>query len=130
MTASELSPKRTTSPEFGIISVVAPSPVHAPGAKRDMTEGFKDKFAKMLTLTLLGVIFVVGALSVWPTYLRGRSLKRQDAELTRRIEEKKREIATLIEYQRRFRTDADFVEHIARRNNRVFPGELVFVFED
>ena len=95
-----------------------------------MTDGFKDKFAKMLTLTLLGVIFVVGALSVWPTYLRGRSLKRQDAELARRIEEKKREIATLIEYQRRFRTDADFVEQIARRNNRVFPGELVFVFED
>ena len=115
---------------FGIISVAAPSPVHAPGAKRNMTDGFKDKFAKILTLTLLGVIFVVGALSVWPTYLRGRSLKRQDAELARRIEEKKREIATLIEYQRRFRTDADFVEQIARRNNRVFPGELVFVFED
>lgn len=99
-------------------------------ANYDMREGFKDKFAKILTLILLAVIFVVGALSVWPTYLRGMSLKRQDAELTKRIEEKKREIATLIEYQRRFRTDADFVEQIARKNNRVFPGELVFVFED
>ncbi len=95
-----------------------------------MTEGFKDKVAKILTLTLLAVIGVGGALSVWPTYLRGQSLKRQDAELTQRIEEKKREIAKLIEYQKRFRTDSDFVEQIARRNNRVFPGELVFVFDD
>jgi hypothetical protein len=34
----------------------------------------------------------------------------------------------LVENQRRFRTDADFVESIARQNRRVFPGELVFVF--
>ena len=47
-----------------------------------------------------------------------------------RIEEKKREIAKLIENQNRFRSDRDFVEQIARRNGRVFPGELVFVFED
>ena len=73
---------------------------------------------------------VGGAVSVWPTYQRGKELKRQDAELTQRIEEKKREIAKLVENQNRFRSDRDFVEQIARRNGRVFPGELVFVFED
>ena len=46
------------------------------------------------------------------------------------LEEKKKEIARLVENQRRFRTDPDFVEAIARRNRRVFPGELVFIFED
>ena len=95
-----------------------------------MTDGFKDKVAKILTIVLLAVIGVGGAFSVWPTYLRGRSLKQQDAELSRRIEEKKREIAKLIDNQKRFRTDSDFVEMIARQNRRVYPGELVFIFEE
>ena len=40
------------------------------------------------------------------------------------------EIAKLLDNQRRFRTDPDFVEHIARQNHRVFPGELVFMFNE
>lgn len=95
-----------------------------------MTEGFKDKVAQTVTIALLVLIGVGGALCVWPTYLRGRSLKRQNAELERKIEEKKREIARLIDYQRRFKTDPDVVERIARQNNRVYPGELVFIFDD
>lgn len=95
-----------------------------------MTDGFKDKVAKVVTVVLLAVIGVGGAFSVWPTYLRGRSLKQQDEELSRRIEEKKRDIAKLKENQKRFLSDPDFVEQIARRNGRVFPGEIVFVFED
>ena len=47
-----------------------------------------------------------------------------------RIEEKKREIAKLIDYQKRFKTDPDLVERIARQNGRVYPGELVFIFDD
>ena len=95
-----------------------------------MKEGFKDKVAKFCTIALLVVIGAGGAVSVWPTYLRGRSLKLQDAELTQRIEEKKREIEKLKEKQRRFKTDRDYVEQIARKSGRVFPGELVFKFED
>ena len=95
-----------------------------------MNEGLKEKVAKIVTISLLAIIGALGALSVWPTYLRGQSLKRQDAELTRRIEEKKREIARLIDFQKRFKTDPDLVERIARQNGRVYPGELVFIFED
>lgn len=95
-----------------------------------MNDGLKEKVAKIVTISLLAIIGSLGALSVWPTYLRGQSLKRQDAELTRRIEEKKREIARLIDFQKRFRTDPDLVERIARQNGRVYPGELVFIFED
>ena len=75
------------------------------------------------------VILIGGLFTAWPAYLRGRTLRRQDAELLRQIEAKKREIAVLRENQQRFRTDSDFVETIARQNRRVFPGELVFVFE-
>lgn len=52
------------------------------------------------------------------------------AELEIRIANKQREIAHLRENQRRFRNDPDFIEKIARQNHRVFPGELVFVFDD
>jgi cell division protein FtsB len=62
--------------------------------------------------------------------LRSQSLKERNAELARQIDEKRREIADLLDRQRRFKTDRDFVETIARRNKRVYPGELVFVFED
>jgi cell division protein FtsB len=51
-------------------------------------------------------------------------------ELRAQIEAKQRQIAKLSENQRRFRSDPDFVESIARQNRRVFPGELVFIFED
>ena len=76
------------------------------------------------------VIVVVGLLFLWPTYTRGQSLRRQAAELDAKIAAKQREIDRLVDNRRRFRSDRDFVEHIARQNGRVFPGELVFIYED
>jgi cell division protein FtsB len=95
-----------------------------------MKEGFKEKLGRFVTVVLVIGVAAVGLVTAWPNYLRSRSLKRQDAELAERIDEKKREIARLKEYQNRFRTDSEFVENIARQNRRVFPGELVFKFED
>lgn len=80
--------------------------------------------------TLLVLIVGGGLFMAYPSFRRSQALKRQDAELQERIEDKKREIAALIENQRRFKADADFVETIARQNRRVFPGELVFIFEE
>ena len=94
-----------------------------------MNEGLKDKIARYLTYAALLLIVVGGTVMMYPNYRRSEALKRQNAELQERIDEKKREIAQLMDYQRRFRTDADFVETIARQNHRVFPGELVFIFE-
>ena len=94
-----------------------------------MNEGLKDKIARYLTYAALLLIVVGVMVMMYPNYRRSEALKRQNAELQERIDEKKREIAQLIDYQRRFRTDADFVETIARQNHRVFPGELVFIFE-
>ena len=95
-----------------------------------MTDSWKDKFVKWFALALVASVFVGGLLVAWPTYRRGQSLRRADAELTDRIEAKRAEIAKLIDNQRRFKTDPDFVEHIARQNHRVFPGELVFMFNE
>ncbi len=94
-----------------------------------MTENLRDKVLRYLIICVLLLIVGGGLVVMYPNYRRSEALKRQNAELQERIDRKKREIATLIENQRRFRTDADFVEMIARQNHRVFPGELVFIFE-
>ena len=95
-----------------------------------MRDGTKERIFHYFTLVILAVI-VIGGLSVaYPQWRQRESLKRQDAELRRQIEAKNREISQLKKNQRRFQTDPDFVEAIARKNCRVFPGELVFIFED
>lgn len=94
-----------------------------------MSESLKDRILRILTGSVLLLIVIGGLVMMYPNYRRSESLKKQNAELQEKIDMKKREIATLIENQSRFRTDSDFVEMIARQNHRVFPGELVFVFE-
>lgn len=88
-----------------------------------------EKITRVVVILIVLVVFVGGLASAWPAYLRGRSLKVRDARLAAEIEEKKREIAHLKENQQRFKSDSEFVEAIARQNKRVFPGELVFIFE-
>jgi len=94
-----------------------------------MNGGLKERVLKILTGFVLVLIIIGGLVLMYPDYRRSESLKRQNAELQEKIDRKKAEIATLMENQRRFRTDADFVEMIARQNHRVFPGELVFIYE-
>lgn len=96
---------------------------------RAMNEVLKEKVLSVLTGCVLLVIIIGGIVMIYPNYRRSESLKRQNAELQETIDRKKREIAQLEENQRRFRTDADFVEMIARQNRRVFPGELIFTFD-
>ena len=94
-----------------------------------MRDGLKELFVKCLTGFLLALIVVGGLVMTYPNYRRSESLRRQNADLQAQIDRKKAEIARLVENQRRFRTDSDFVEAIARQNNRVFPGEIVFILE-
>lgn len=95
-----------------------------------MQDSLKEKIVRAFAVAILLAVFVAGLIFVRPDYLRSQSLKERNAELARQIDEKRREMADLLDRQRRFKTDRDFVETIARRNKRVYPGELVFVFED
>ena len=88
-----------------------------------------EKLTRIFTVLIVLVVLVGGLASAWPAYLRGRSLKVRDAQLAAEIEEKKAQIEAIREKQRRFNTDREFVESLARQNRRVFPGELVFIFE-
>ncbi len=80
-------------------------------------------------MTLVLVILIGGLVVAWPDYQRRQAILEKDLELSTLIEEKKAAIEELKKNQERFSTDRDFVEAIARQNNRVFPGELVFIFE-
>ena len=95
-----------------------------------MSFNFSSNFLQGVAIVVLCIIVLGGAAIAYPTWRRGRDLKRRDAELALSIERKKAEIVQLMEYQRRFKTDPGFVESIARRNRRVFPGEYVFIFDD
>ncbi len=94
-----------------------------------MREGLKEIIVKFLTGLVLALIVVGGLVMTYPNYRESESLRRKNAELQARIDQKKADIAKLVENQRRFRSDPDFVEAIARQNHRVFPGEVVFIFE-
>lgn len=95
-----------------------------------MSDNLKESYLHWFTLSLMALVVGGGIAMAYPSYRRGQALKDQEAELDARIEAKKAEIARLCENQSRFKTDPDFVEVIARQNRRVFPGELVFIFED
>lgn len=95
-----------------------------------MGENLKDSLAKWVTVAILAGIVIIGLLMIYPKFLRSQALRRENAELQEQIDIKKREIARLIDNQRRFRTDRDFVELIARQNHRIYPGELIFIFDD
>ena len=94
-----------------------------------MQEGLSGKVVSVLTWALVLAIIVVGAVSLYPKWVRCQSLKRENAELQASIDRKKAEIAKLRDNQVRFRTEPDFVEAIARQKHRVFPGEYVFILE-
>lgn len=95
-----------------------------------MGGSIKDCLYKFGFLVITVVIIVGFAIALYPNYQRRNSLIAKEAEYSRLIEEKKLEIADLREKQSRFQNDTDFIESIARQNNRVYPGELVFIFED
>lgn len=90
-------------------------------------------FLTIITRTTLIVALVLvvaaGVITLPPKLAQMRGLERQRDELLRRIAHKKYEIKTLKDKQQRFKADPEFVEHIARQNRRVRPGELVFVFD-
>lgn len=89
-----------------------------------------DKLFQGLFFVIFVVIVGTGMMITLPKYHQAAGLEQAKADLQRRIDLKTAEIAAVREKQNRFRTDREFVEGIARENRRVFPGEVVFVFEN
>ncbi len=92
----------------------------------------KIVYKVLLVFFVLGFVcvFAVGAIVSYPKYRHVCGLAAERDRINQRIAEKAREIAEIKAKQRRFNTDREFVETLARRDRRIFPGELVFIFDD
>lgn len=91
---------------------------------------FIDRLSRLVFIVLFAGIVVAGVVASYPRYKRMQGLAQEKARVQKLIEEKKAEIAELKEQQQRYSSDRGFVEKLARRNRRVYPGELVFIFDD
>ena len=89
-----------------------------------------DKISQTFFYVAFAVVIVMGVVMSYPMYRQAQGLCNERDQIRRRIEEKGREIAAIRDRQRRFTADREFVESLARENRRVYPNELVFVFED
>ena len=84
-----------------------------------------------LGLVLAGILFIIGfSVSVdVPLFQRYQRAKEQRSELHEQNARLKEKLAKLRSNQERFRTDPEFVARLARKNRRLVPGEIVFVFD-
>ncbi len=95
-----------------------------------MKDETKDKIYTALTVALVLLVLAGGLVKAYPRYSQYRALKAKVAAIEAKASETVRKTAELVEKQRRFQTDREFVESIARQNHRVYPGELVFLFPE
>ncbi len=95
-----------------------------------MREGLVNRLWQLFVYLMILLIIGGGLVFIYPNYCQRQALREKENDLLKQIQAKKAEIARLAEFQRRFKSDPDFVESIARQNRRVYPGELIFLFED
>ena len=87
-----------------------------------------DKIFQSLSFALLLAIFAGGIWFCSKPWRKAQDLTAERDRIMRKISARQAEIDTMRENQRRFNTDREFVEMLARKNHRLFPGEVVFVF--
>ena len=93
-------------------------------------EKLLDRLFQLLFFAAFACIVVTGVMLSYPQYRQAEGLRAEHARIRKQIEEKKAQIEAIREKQRRFNTDREFVEALARQNRRVYPGELVFIFDE
>lgn len=76
-----------------------------------------------------GAIVVAGFIVTLPKWHKSHDLEAEKARIEEKIKTRRAEIAAMRDNQTRFNTDREFVEMLARKNHRLFPGEVVFVFD-
>ena len=95
-----------------------------------MKETTKDKILNAVFIGVALVIVVIGLAHLTPTLKRYYALKDKEASVDAEIASTRRETSDYADRTRRFNSDSEQVEAVARQNHRVYPGEVVFVFED
>lgn len=87
--------------------------------------------ARFAILFLLATVAAVVAIYFWvkPEYENKAKLDQQRDELALRVQRERAEVDEINSKIMRFESDPEFVEHEARKNHRIFPGETEFIFD-
>lgn len=88
-----------------------------------------DKIFQVLFFLGFGAIIVAGVVLALPKWHKSKDLAAEKERIEEKIKARQAEIAAMRDNQSRFNTDREFVEMLARKNHRLFPGEVVFVFD-
>lgn len=88
-----------------------------------------DRFFQTLFVVCFAAIVLVGVWASIPKWRKAQDLNAERDRIMQKITARQAEIDAMRENQRRFNTDREFVEMLARKNHRLFPGEVVFVFD-
>lgn len=91
---------------------------------------FLTRIFQFLFFVLFAAILGTGFAICYPKYRQMVGLNEVKARIHVQIEAKKAEVADLRDRQHRFYKDREFVENLARVNRYLYPGELVFEFND
>ncbi len=95
-----------------------------------MKEHIKDNILKTVTTVIILLVLFVGIVKWVPVLNNLENLKKKDAALDAEIAAVNLESSEYSERVRRFQSSSEQVESIARRDHRVYPGEVVFVFPE
>lgn len=88
-----------------------------------------DKIFQYISAVCFIAIVFAGVWASIPKWRKVRDLNAERDRIMQKITTRQAEIDAMRENQRRFNTDREFVEMLARKNHRLFPGEVVFVFD-
>lgn len=95
-----------------------------------MKENTKDKIYTFSTVGVILVILAVGIFNWLPVLRQYFGLKEKEMSVIAEIEDVNRENNDYSERIRRFQSQSDQVESVARQDHRVYPGEVVYVFPE
>ncbi len=95
-----------------------------------MKDESRDRLYTLFTGVIMLLVCVCGIVKFAPQYKRQTMLKEQDAERDARIRETERLTAEKRDLERRFNTDPECVQSVARENRLYHPREVVFLFND
>lgn len=93
-----------------------------------------EQFFKRLTqiaCLIAGVVIIAGGFYFCiPLMDQLRGLEREKSKLQADIDQRDRDIRAVRLNQHRFENSPEFIEWLARKENRIAPNETIFIFEE
>lgn|GEM_PF-4253998 len=95
-----------------------------------MKENTREKIYTISTVVVILMILAVGIFNWLPVLRQYFGLKEKEMSVAAEIEDINRESNEYVERIRRFQSQSEQVESVARQDKRVYPGEVVYVFSE